>query len=480
MTAVRGPRAAGPTVLPQVDAVGAPGFGRELARRLAAPGGRLLYLTRIAGLPGASGAGSGAGADHLLALYDGPDGPAALAAPCGDRPRRPSAEGVLVAWPYERYLERHGLPWADPLPVPPVAGRGVFTFPLGPVRGDVAESAAWRLDIMGDEVLGLRLGFGYKSRDYEAQMSAAPAGLALPLAERVTGTSPVAHGVAYAMACEAAFGLGAPPAAVHWRGVMAEIERLYSHLGDLAALANSTGLPAAGAELYILKESILRLCWRSTGHRYQRGAVAVGGLTARPSEAALAAGLREVGARFDGVVAALDGSTSFLDRLHTAGRVPPDAAAAWRPVGPVGRACGIDQDTRRDDPYGAYAGAGAPPVALAESADAFARYRVRVDEVRASSHWLLERLAAGDPGGSVAASLGGAPVASAATVIGFARVEGPRGELIYVVGPGWVRTRTASALNWAVVSPAVSRGNVMQDVPIVDASFALCVSGLDL
>jgi Ni,Fe-hydrogenase III large subunit len=75
------------------------------------------------------------------------------------------------------------------------------------------------------------------------------------------------------------------------------------------------------------------------------------------------------------------------------------------------------------------------------------------------------------------------PAASAEIWLG--RVEAPRGELVYLVWPGrpggapWVRVRTASQVNWAAVPPAVSAGGVLQDVPIIEASFGLSVAAFD-
>ncbi len=453
------------------ETVGAATFGAALAEMLAAKGARLLHLARVPAVPAAPG-------EALIAVCETPRGIAHLACPAGGRPTRPSAAGVPAALAYERVLEGEGIRWAEPAPEARVLGRGVFTFPLGPVRGDVAESAGWRLEVMGDEVLGLRLRFGYKRRHLEEQMGAAGLDGGSALAERVTGTSPVAHASAYALAWEEALGVCPPPQATYWCGLLAEMERLHSHLGDLAALANATGLPAAAAELYILKEEVLRLCGRLTGHRYQRGVIAVGGLRAAlPHLPDLPAGLRGMAARLHGTVAALDRSTSFLDRLHTAGRVPPEAAAALGPVGPVGRACGLDYDVRRDRPYGIYAERGAPLVPVAERGDAWARYRMRVEEVGASVDWVLARLAEGPPGGAFRSPLPtdlGQP-----SGVSVGRVEAPRGELLYMIGPGWVRMRPASFVNWALVPPAVAASNVMQDVPIIDASFALSVSAVD-
>ena len=444
-------------------------FADRVAQTLVPAGRRLLHLTRVPAQPGR---------DCVAALYDGEGGPALVMAPLGDHPTRPSALGVDAALRDELQLEREGLRWAEPAPAFDVLGRGVFTFPLGPVRGDVSEAAAWRLEVMGDEVLGLRLRFGYKPRRLEAAMSAAGPEAGILTAERVTGTSPVAHATAYAMAWEALLGLAVPPAGTYWRAVLAELERLHSHLGDLAGLANSTGLPAAAAELYVLKEQALRICRELTGHRYQRGLVAVGGLRAAPAAVpGLPDRLRAVLQQFSRNAAQLDRSTSFLDRLHGAGRVPPEAVSALRPVGPIGRASGLPYDVRRDRPYGLYAVVGAPAAVLGERGDAWARYRVRVEEVAASAQWLIERLAEGSPGGPLAAVSGAGGAGPPAIAVG--RVEAPRGELVYLAAPGWVRCRPASAVNWAALPSAVAAGGVLQDVPIIDASFALSVSAQD-
>lgn len=471
--------------VPDPELVTAADFGPILAERLAGPEARLLYLTRVPDLPAAPRDADGAG--FVLAFYDGPEGTAALGAPARS-PSRPSMTGVAAALVEEWRLERDGLVWSEAAPEPAVLGRGVFTFPLGPVHGDVTESVRWRLEVMGDEVLALRLRFGYKSRRFEEQLGLVGPVRGIALAERVTGTSPAAHAMAFASAWEAALHLEVPAAAVYWRAVVAELERLHSHLGDLASLANSTGLPAAAAELFVLKEQVLRLCLRLSGHRYQRGVIVVGGIRGDVAPISnLSPGLRDIRERFMRNIAQLDRSTSFLDRLHGAGRVPLDVAAALRPVGPTGRACGWDYDVRHDRPYGLYAETGAPARALVDKGDSWGRYRVRVLEVLASVGWLLDRLSEGAPGGSVAnaAQVQLRTDRPPAAGIQMARVEAPRGELIYFVWSGrtgqqpWVRVRTASAVNWAVVAPAVGEGNVLQDVPIIDASFSLSVAAFD-
>lgn len=454
-----------------------PDFGARVRQALAPPRARYLYLTTVPGPYGEE--------PRVVAWCDTASPTAAVAAPLTEAPTRPSGEGVRAALGDEERLAAAGLAWGSPPARAAVTGRGLMTFPLGPVRADVAECAGWRLQVMGDEVLGLDLRFGYKPRHLEAALSAAGPEAGLAIAERVTGTSPFAHGLCYCLAWEEAMGLRVPRRATALRGLLAELERLYSHIGDLAALAAATGLPAAAAELFILKEDLLRLCAHVTGHRYQRGLLALGGLATDPGAAlgALPAALDRLQRRFRANLTQLDASTSHLDRLHTAGIVTAAAAAELHPVGPVGRACGLPYDVRSDEPYGPYGPewGGAPAPALRGEGDAWARYRLRVMEVLASLAWLRARLPE-VPDGPVLAA---APAGPGALGVFLARVEAPRGELLYLVcppgrdTPGWVRLRTPSAVNWAVVPGAVAQGNVLQDVPIIDASFALSVAAVD-
>lgn len=450
-------------------------FGPAVGEAVA-HGGRLLHLCRD-------------GERRLLAVWAEDGGVTAIRCEESDEPvSRPSTHGVWSTLLEEERLARDGLHWVEPAPAADVRGHGVFTMPLGPVRGDVAESAAWRLRVMGDEILHAELRFGFRRRGVEEAASAAGPQRGLAVAERVTGTSPVAHALAYCQAWERALGIEVPQTALDWRGIFAEVERVHSHLGDLAALASATGLPVASAELLVLRESVLQACRDLTGHRYLRGALTLGGIAAVPPSSALKAlteTLSAVQRRLDAVIAGLESTTTFLDRLHGTGRVPPAWVERVAPVGPVGRACGLPCDTRAALRYGPYR-AGAPGAVVRNGADAWARYELRAGEVRSSLAWLEGQVA------SVAAATGAAagehllpvPAASGDDVL-VHRVEAPRGELVYLLAPdgggrrGWLRMRPPSAVNWCVLGPAVAAGNVLQDVPIIDASFALSVAAMD-
>ncbi len=411
--------------------------------------------------------------------------------PHRERRDPPSARDILETLDAEARIagERADLGWAVSEP-PPVRGKGIFVYPLGPVRADVAESMLYRLVVMGDEIVQLNLRHHFKQRHIRQLVLGSTVLEAMPVIARFTTTSNVHHTLALAAAAEAAWGVAPHPDADATRVLLAELERAVSHLGDLAALAVSTGLTVPQMEYLHLKEDLLRVNASLFGHRYLRGVVCLGGVnwTALPSHAdplQATETVAEILKVASGIAAQLERTPSFLDRLHGAGTVPKSAIHQIRPVGPVGRASGRTFDVRQRLGYAGYPADLQVPVL--PQADAYARFRVRVAELNQSLAIVLSRLAAWDPTRlrqkTPAETAFAEPPRSPE---GLGVVEAPRGLLAYrlVVDASNGRIRhlgvaTPSARNWPVVPAAVANGNILQDFPIIDASFALSVAGWD-
>ena len=395
---------------------------------------------------------------------------------------RPTRAGHQLFWGLE-----HTLPpivWHHASRRRPVRGRGLHLMPLGPVRGDVSESLAYQLVVLGDEIHQVRLRAGYKRRHVAEAMTGADVSAALQVAERVTGTSRVAHALAFSLAVEQALGIGVSAADQEARVVLAELERITSHVGDLALLAASTGTVAAAADWFRLKETLLRFQAALTGHRYLMGVVGPGGHRRPLSRelSALPALLVAVRAQVDAVASALDVTNSYLDRLHGAGRLPesPDGGVYW--TGFVGKSAGLMRDTRWDAPYAAYGAltAGLAPVSV-NRPDAYGRAWVRLGEVRQSLQMLSRVMDSRSPVETAAPP----ERPGGDRGVGYGMVEAPRGRLCYrlAVHAGRVRAAsltTPSQLNWPAVPLALEQRNILQDFPIIDASFSLAVSALDL
>jgi len=372
-----------------------------------------------------------------------------------------------------------GYPAAPELALAPA---GVVDYPLGPVRSGVVESGHYTLRTVGEELVDVRLQPFYKHRGVEKMAEGLPLAHLSLVAERISGTSAFAHSLALCQALETAAGVEAPPRARFLRTLLAEIERLYNHLGYQADLCQATGLAVGQAQMDILKERVLRLNAVVAGHRYLFGTNVPGGLARDLGPEALQAVARTVGEvrrELETLEPMLLGSSSHLDRLETTGILRTEDAGAYGAVGPVGRASGIDRDLRRDHPYAAYAEVDFD-VPVYKAGDAFCRAKVRLDEMHQSLR-IIDQVLDRMPNGPVQVPLS-APIRGT-SALGWA--ESPRGEGIH-----WIlldeesrveryRTRPASFANAQVFPLAVPGHNILTDFPIIEQSFGLSFAGCD-
>ena len=170
-----------------------------------------------------------------------------------------------------------------------------------------------------------------------------------------------------------------------------------------------------------------------------------------------------------------------MARLHGAGTVPAETAAALGALGVAARASGIAVDLRADRPYAAYGDLGVD-VVTAAGGDAAARFHVRAQEAHETLRLLREVLAR-IPAGPAAVDVCELPSPRpGATALGAA--EGPRGASWVWLRAGAdgtidrLRLRSASFANWPVVA-ASAAGNLVPDFPLINKSFELCYACTD-
>jgi Ni,Fe-hydrogenase III large subunit len=364
---------------------------------------------------------------------------------------------------------------------PAVTGQGVFQLPLGPVRSAPQESAEFLFSSGGEDIVVLDLRLGFKFRAIERLAEGQPADRALQLAERLAGTSAFANGLAFTRAVERAIGATVGPTAEHSRALLGELERLHNHFGTIARLAEATGLLVAAAQYGILKEEALRSAGRLTGHRYLRGVLCVGGMEVLPDEGAreqLRAQIAEWSERAEVLRRLLEQTSTFMDRLDSTAILMPDYASEHNLVGPVGRASGVDRDTRRDHPYAAYGSVDFDIPTLADG-DAQARFQVHAAEL-AQSLRIMRQLLDGWPlGRDEPTSL----LWQAGSALGWA--EAPGGETLHLVDldrQGLVvrwRARPPAVVNWHPFAHACGSGNNLTDYPVIEASFSISPAEFD-
>jgi Ni,Fe-hydrogenase III large subunit len=258
------------------------------------------------------------------------------------------------------------------------------------------------------------------------------------------------------------------------------MERLYNHVGDVGMIVNDTGFAFGHAHCFRLREELLRLNERLTGHRLLRGGVVPGGIGAAVTvSATLATDVARLAGEFAEVARLSLDNTLVLERLQGTGRLTNRTAREMQVVGMVARASGIDTDARRDAPFAPY-DALRVQVPVHDAGDVWARTMVRLEEARESAR-LIGALARALPGGDTRVPLPPLRAGEHATTV----VEGWRGPLWYwalAAGPAAlarVKVVDPSFRNWPALEYAVLE-NIVPDFPLCNKSFNLSYSGNDL
>src|SRR5207237_3194891 len=140
----------------------------------------------------------------------------------------------------------------------PTEGEGLHEIPVGPVHAGIIEPGHFRFTANGETVVRLEQRLGYVHKGIESLMAGAPLDKAARLAGRTSGDSTVAYALAFAHAVEAALEVNVPPRAIYLRALMAELERLANHFGDIGAICNDASFSLMHAHCRILREKTLR------------------------------------------------------------------------------------------------------------------------------------------------------------------------------------------------------------------------------
>src|SRR5262249_33342460 len=148
----------------------------------------------------------------------------------------------------------------------------------GPVHAGIIEPGHFRFTVDGETIVNLESRLFFLHKGIEKQFESMDPARGVVLAERISGDSSVAHALAFAMAIERCAGIEAPDRAAYLRVMLQELERLYNHIADVGAICTDTGFAVANAHAMRLREEVLRLNGRLTGHRLLRGAIVPGGV----------------------------------------------------------------------------------------------------------------------------------------------------------------------------------------------------------
>ncbi len=362
----------------------------------------------------------------------------------------------------------------------PAEGESLHQIAVGPVHAGIIEPGHFRFTANGETVVRLEERLGYTHKGVDSLMRGADIMHAARLAARVSGDSTVAYAIAFARAAEAALAVEIPERA-HWlRALMAELERLANHLGDIGAVCNDAAFALMHTHCGILREEVLRASAACFGHRLMRDCVVPGGVAVELEASRippLRALLNALPRRFAHLVELYDNTASLQDRTVGTGIANPALVRTFGAGGFVGRASGRSFDARRDLAYPPYDRLSFDVPVLTEG-DVNARVWIRIREVE-QSLGLVEQILARMPAGDTRVGL---PARSGE---GMAFVEGFRGDVLVWLGlgeDGRVRRchlRDPSWFQWPLLEAAIE-GNIVADFPLCNKSFNCSYSGHDL
>ncbi len=366
----------------------------------------------------------------------------------------------------------------------PVEGENLHQIPVGPVHAGIIEPGHFRFTANGETVVRLEQRLGYVHKGIESLMAGAPLGKAARLASRTSGDSTVAYALAFAHAVEAALQIDVPSRALHLRALMAELERLANHFGDIGAICNDASFSILHAQCGILRERILRTADTCFGHRLMMDRIVPSGVTADLSEEGIPqlwALLENIRHPFRELVDIYDNTASLQDRTVATGVVRPALARQFGAGGYVGRASGRGFDARKALTYPPY-GELKFDVPILEDGDVNARVWVRIREVEASLS-LIEQILRRLPEGPIRIDIEGGSTGQIREGLGL--VESFRGDVLVWVrldGSGFIdrcHLRDPSWFQWPLLEAAIE-GNIVADFPLCNKSFNCSYSGHDL
>jgi NADH-quinone oxidoreductase subunit D len=250
------------------------------------------------------------------------------------------------------------------------------------------------IELHGETVVGLEAVIGYLHTGFEKNMEQKTWWKAIPYAPRIDYVSFQNNELVFVLAIEKLLGIEVPRKATWMRMLLAELNRLHSHLVWLGTSGLELGAISMFWYCFRERETILDLFELVTGYRMHTRYFQAGGL-AEDIPHGFYPECRKLVERMPGAIEQYEGLVDqnqiWLERTRDVGLLNVEDALALGQSGPVLRASGVDWDIRRDEPYLAYDQVDFGVVVYPHG-DVYDRYRVRMDEMRESTRIIAQCL----------------------------------------------------------------------------------------
>lgn len=339
-----------------------------------------------------------------------------------------------------------------------------------------------RLD--GEQVIAAEPIAGYMHRGYEKLAEVRTYPQITTLVNRIDWLGSFANEVPFILAAEQLMGIEAPPRAQWIRTLLFEMSRVANLILFLGDMGVQLGAVTPAFYAFRDREFVLDQIERVTGGRFHPNFDRIGGLKDDLPKGWLAdtkSVMDKVREFCDEIEELLMGAEIFTARTRGIGVIPADVAQQYGLSGANARASGIDWDLRRDAPNGMVHDQLDWKVWTHPDGDSFARFWVRLQEVREASN-MIDQLCDGLPAGPIMAKV--PRIIKVPAGEAYVATENPLGEMgFYIVSKGdlnpfRVKIRSAS-FNNVSITPWVLRGVYVPDIITILASLYFILGDID-
>lgn len=387
----------------------------------------------------------------------------------------------------------------------------LWTVNFGPQHPATHTTLRIVLKLDGERVVDAIPDIGYLHSGFEKIGEHLDYNQYVTVTDRMNYISPMANNVAWHHAVETLIGIEPTRRCQYIRVIVSELARISDHLLSTGAMGLDTGAFTFFLYAFYQRERIYDIFETLCGARFTNSYTRVGGVAFDITPLVIEKireFLKEFPQTLDDMERLLNRNRIFVDRTKGVGVLSRDDAINCSCSGPVARASGVTRDLRKDAPYLAYSDFDFR-VCCATAGDCFARYYVRMAEMRESLR-ILRQAVENLPAGPVNISVGERAVLPDKqqvyqTIEGtithfelvmrnrgvevpceesYAAVEAPNGELgFYVVGDGShvayrARCRPPSLIHFSIF-PRLIRGHTLSDVVAVLGSLNIIAAELD-
>ena len=382
------------------------------------------------------------------------------------------------------------------------AGERNMVLNMGPQHPSTHGVLRLVLELDGETIVRCTPDIGYLHTGIEKTCEDKTYHQAITLTDRIDYLCPLTNNLCYVLAVEKLLDLDPPPRAQWIRVMLNELSRIASHLVWLGTHAIDIGAMSVFLYCFREREEILKIFEMVSGQRMMTSYFRVGGLALEPPADFLKRVqkfLQIIPGRIEEYESLLTRNRIWIGRTKGIGTLSAADALDLGVSGPTARASGIDWDLRRDNPYSSY-DKFSFAVPVRQDGDVYARYLVRVDEMRESVK-IVQQAVEGLPEGPVQATARGVvlpPREKMKTEMealiyhfkivteGFRvppgevyqAIESPRGEMgYYVVSDGTshpyrVKVRSPSFANLQAL-PRIATGRLLADM-------IACIGSIDI